>query len=635
MAAFVIYIFKWALSLTLLYSLYGALRRETFHTLNRAVLLAILVVSMVLPLCRFTTTHPTVLNTGVSRMEQMLTDREPELPSAPTPSAKSSMAADVPSVGSDAGVQDDGGGVAAGRPINWWLCLTFIYMAGVVVAWGLYLYSLMCVVRLLHGGRRIAVAGVPQWVHVVVSDRVRVSCSWMRWVVVSATDVVELPSDGSFVDADANPILTHELAHVRRGHSWDKLFCEAVCRTLWFLPFAWMLRRDLADVHEFEADRAVLRAGVNRMKYNMLIIEKAVSAGLQPVVNAFNESKTKKRMKMMFQKKSTRVAALKALYLLPLAAVVTTAFARPQLLDEVEAEITQALPSVRPSVAVQPVADAAEAVAEMAEAVEAVETEAVATLPTTEPTLEAVPTTDDGTEPMAVAVLDSTMTSVGARRIAEGVYVGRFKPNYTSDTIRVRQVNLNDSEGNHLAEHTFAQHDGVGNWQIDLQVEERAQFGRGWHIRWMTCDAPAEAEFHDRRDARSATPVEIASVTDYELHRFKQNFHLEQHPDETWLVVYRPVNVNEDTFTFSCENFYIEDVATGDMYACRRLQNYDAKNVNIPVKAYENTVLQMTFVFPPLPKSVKRIRFTGNVAYARQHTYKVKDLLRRPKRIIQ
>ena len=53
MAAFIIYIIRWAVCLTLLYSLFGLfLKRETLHGMNRVVLLAILVVSMVLPLCQ-------------------------------------------------------------------------------------------------------------------------------------------------------------------------------------------------------------------------------------------------------------------------------------------------------------------------------------------------------------------------------------------------------------------------------------------------------------------------------------------------------------------------------------------------------------------------------------------------------
>ena len=44
MTAFLIYIAKAAVALTLLYSLYGiCLRRESFHSLNRAVLVLILV----------------------------------------------------------------------------------------------------------------------------------------------------------------------------------------------------------------------------------------------------------------------------------------------------------------------------------------------------------------------------------------------------------------------------------------------------------------------------------------------------------------------------------------------------------------------------------------------------------------
>ena len=52
MASLFIYILKWAISLTLLYSLYGLfLRKETFHRFNRMVLVGILLTSMVLPFC--------------------------------------------------------------------------------------------------------------------------------------------------------------------------------------------------------------------------------------------------------------------------------------------------------------------------------------------------------------------------------------------------------------------------------------------------------------------------------------------------------------------------------------------------------------------------------------------------------
>ena len=311
MAEFFIYILKWAVTLTLLYSFYGLwLRRETFHTLNRMVLLGILVMSVLLPAFHVTTTQSTVLNQGVKRVEVLVLEED-----AYAAMLSSEEAREVPA------------------PRFSWIRLTFIiYIIGMLVCWLHYFYLLGRFRLLVGRAKRLPASDVPAWVHVAVSPDVKNSCSWFRWIVLS-------PADAH--DARAT-ILTHELAHIRRGHSWDKLLCECTCRMLWFLPFVWMLRQDLADVHEFEADRAVLDTGVNLKEYNELIIRKAVHSGLQPVVNAFNESKTKKRMMMMFKKKSTKLAALKVLYLLPLTAFAITAFAKPQLVDEVEEAITQA-----------------------------------------------------------------------------------------------------------------------------------------------------------------------------------------------------------------------------------------------------------------------------------------------------
>lgn len=68
-----IYLIKWALSLTLLYSLYGlTLRRETLHTLNRAVLVGILVLSAMLPLFPVRLGHETWLSQSFEQLEESL-----------------------------------------------------------------------------------------------------------------------------------------------------------------------------------------------------------------------------------------------------------------------------------------------------------------------------------------------------------------------------------------------------------------------------------------------------------------------------------------------------------------------------------------------------------------------------------
>lgn len=54
------------------------------------------------------------------------------------------------------------------------------------------------------------------------------------------------------------------------------------------------------------------------------------------MANSFNHSKLKKRITMMLKEKSNPWARLKYLYVLPLAAIAVTAFARPEISETME-----------------------------------------------------------------------------------------------------------------------------------------------------------------------------------------------------------------------------------------------------------------------------------------------------------
>lgn len=335
----IIYLLKWAFALTFFYSLYGlALRRETFHTLNRAVLLVILVVSAVLPLCPIPLGHETWLSQGFQRLEEVLTtnqvvsDEQAKRPTDIDNKAGETIHADeniqlhtsfhhdgtiIPSSQNNHSIMME----RSTRPVSsrWSTIVLRLFVLTTAAFWLVYLRSLIGVVRLI---RRSSLIEERDGARILSCPELKNSCSWMRWVLVA--EAGEESSGKEF-----SSILTHELAHVRLGHSWDKLLCELTCRTLWWLPFAWMLREDMNDVHEFEADRAVLRTGIDIRAYNQLLILKAVRPGLQPVVNAFNQSRIKKRITMMFKPKSNKWRAAKVLYLLPVMALTLVAFAKP------------------------------------------------------------------------------------------------------------------------------------------------------------------------------------------------------------------------------------------------------------------------------------------------------------------
>ena len=610
MAALVIYIIKWALSLTLLYSLYGLfLRRETFHSLNRFVLLGIMVVSMVLPLMHFTTSRPTLVNEKVEGFTQMVSkESRSEMLGTWTATSSQPKKAEKTAVASTE---------------TWTITriLIIVYAVGAVAFWLAYLFSIVRFALLLHRARRVDGVNVPRWVHVVESREVQNSCSWMRWVVLSPNDM------------GSTDIIKHECAHLRRGHSWDKVLCEFTCRTLWFLPFAWMLRQDLADVHEFEADRAVLRSGADKVEYNMLLIEKAARTGLQPVTNAFNESKLKKRMIMMFKKKSTRLSALKALYVLPLAAFTVVAFAKPEVMDEVEEEVKRTLPTTPIHREIVP---ADEPVPETPKDEPKV---AVTDTMQSEAALEEV-----WEEFSPELLLDSTMTAIGAQKIGEGVYVGRFEPNFSSDTIRVATVWLDDAQSEHTHEYRFREAT-EGTYNIDLQWEDREHLGRGWHIRWMkpAVEADAQRQQYHRQPVSYHRPLfmlpgEVPNAAEKLL---TEKGWLERTDSETHFVIPVPAKiVKQRNFTLDAKRACLLDPETGDKYMCRGVRiyagdgEYLAQEVLLKTEVDDDRLLMATFVFPPLDKKVNRIALYDYETSEMSEFYNVKDITRKPIKII-
>ena len=306
-AGFIIYIAKSAIVLAVLHSLYGlCLRRETLHTLNRAVLLFIMAAAVALPAVRVTTGSPSALTLAAADAEAFITE---QAYAAPAPGMAEAVAA-----------APDGGRSLA----LWPRVVAVAYAAGLAVCLLGYALSLLQLWRMIWLGRQMTADGLPRGVRVVECPGLAVPCSWMRWVLLPPA-----PGGGKLC-----AVLTHELAHVRLGHSWDMILCELVTRLLWFLPSAWMLRKDLRDVHEYQADSRVLSAGIDADGYQRLLIKTAAQPAAATAANSFCRSAVKRRLYMMCRRPSARAAALKAAYLLPLVGVAVAAFARPAIVGE-------------------------------------------------------------------------------------------------------------------------------------------------------------------------------------------------------------------------------------------------------------------------------------------------------------
>ena len=299
MGTFLVYILKSAACLAVFYLFYKLLMsRDTFHRFNRFALLGLLVLSSVLPLVEVSVNRPAPVHETMLTLEQLL------------------LLADV---------QAEGEVVSQPTTALWVRVSLLVYLVGIVFFAVRNLWSLGRLAVLLRHGRleRLAdwLPGRTENVRLVVHDHDIAPFSWMRYIVLSRKDLEE----------NGREILIHELAHIRNRHSWDLLLADLCIFVQWFNPAAWLLKQELQTLHEYEADEAVLREGVDAKKYQMLLIKKAVGTRLYSMANSFNHSSLKKRITMMLKEKSNPWARVKFLYVLPLAALAVSAFARPEV----------------------------------------------------------------------------------------------------------------------------------------------------------------------------------------------------------------------------------------------------------------------------------------------------------------
>ena len=312
MGTFLVYILKSAACLAVFYLFYKLLMsRDTFHRFNRFALLGLLVLSSLLPLVEASVNSPAAVQETMLTLEQLL------------------LMADI---------QPEGESMAAATPsatVLWLRAALLVYLTGIVFFIARNLCSLARLGRLIRQGKREALDSYlpdrkEKNVRLVVHDHDIAPFSWMHWIVIARKDLEE----------NGREILIHELAHIRNRHSWDLLLADLCIFVQWFNPAAWLLKQELQNIHEYEADETVLREGVNARNYQMLLIKKAVGTRLYSMANSFNHSSLKKRITMMLKEKSNPWARAKYLYILPLAALAVTAFARPEVsavADEISA----------------------------------------------------------------------------------------------------------------------------------------------------------------------------------------------------------------------------------------------------------------------------------------------------------
>ncbi len=261
METFLFYLLRSTLVTIFLYGIYKVIfSKTTFHRANRIVLDSILIVSIILPLFRFRlipeAMHSTMTVSAIND-ETIL-----ELPVS-----------------------------SAGQSL--WQHIPWIEIVAICYFVGLSFFLLRQLIGLMRLKAMIRTSEKEKVSHAAVlciTDCKIQPFSWFRYIVVSKDDV----------ECNYSPIiLQHELTHVERCHSVDRTIFDLFACVFWFNPFAWLLRREIQTVHEYQADENTLDSGIDVKQYQLLLIRKSAGENTFALANNFLQRDLYKRIYMM------------------------------------------------------------------------------------------------------------------------------------------------------------------------------------------------------------------------------------------------------------------------------------------------------------------------------------------------
>ena len=271
------------MALALLYAcIIPLLEKETFHRLNRIVILGCLVISFAIPLVHF----PSGTNPIVDKVRQAVL---------------------LPEVLINGNAKEQ-------SVWSWSDIIVCIYTFGVVAIFSMTVVQTVRLIKQLHQCEHTT---DNKGNTIILTDDATSPFCLFHYIVMSRDDYA---NNRSF-------ILTHEQEHIRLKHCIDLVLLQIATIMQWFNPFVWLIGKNLKAIHEFEVDEAVLNKGINATQYQQFLVVKAVGNRLQPFANNLNKESLKRRIIMMNQKKSNRWMMLKALFIIPVATLAVSVFA--------------------------------------------------------------------------------------------------------------------------------------------------------------------------------------------------------------------------------------------------------------------------------------------------------------------
>ena len=280
------------------------LRNKKFHQYNRFYLLAILLVSWIIPLIRI------------------------PLPVTPVSTFSEAIPLKLFEVVADNNTYVEEVVTANATPINWSEIMLYAYIVVCSLLFFLLIRNLYKIYFLLrqNSGKNIGDA------FLVFTQVKGTPFSFFRFIFWN-----------NEIDLNTNvgkQILQHELVHVKEKHSVDKIINAIVLSVGWFNPIFWLVKQEIDMVHEFIADKKAVNDDPSELAQMLLTASYPVTNF--SIANSFFHSPIKRRLAMMSNFRISNYPYLRRLLILPLIAVIVMLFAfRKEMISTMKASEPQ------------------------------------------------------------------------------------------------------------------------------------------------------------------------------------------------------------------------------------------------------------------------------------------------------
>ena len=264
-----------------------ALRNKVFHRYNRFFLLAVVVISLALPVIKISFWQQQQNTTTVIKLLQ--------------------------AVNADNETLDEIVLTSKSDAINWQQQSFYLYVFIASIFLIVFIGSLLRIYIIYKQSKRIKTNEIS----LIQTEAKGTPFSFFRLIFWNLH--IDLTS------TTGQQILQHEIAHVQQKHSYDKIFINLVLIACWFNPFFWLIRKELNMIHEFTADQKAVKNS-DSSSFAAMILQATFPQHRFNLTNPFFYSPIKRRLMMLTKNTHTKAGYISRIMVLPIAALVFVAF---------------------------------------------------------------------------------------------------------------------------------------------------------------------------------------------------------------------------------------------------------------------------------------------------------------------